>query len=469
MDKAELLREAWLRGQLQFLLLPHQKPLYDAFRQAPSDEFFVALCARRFGKTTILILLAMEDCLRTPGTLVRFATTTQKELRSTIRPIVKKLLATCPEALRPKSKDFGYEFRNGSELHLAGTDAGHEDDLRGNASHLNVVDEAGKCSNLKYVVKSVMLPMTLTTDGKTILASTPALTMAHDFFNLYEEARLRGSTKMFTIHDNKALTEYMFRKAAKDSGGVNTDVYKREYLCEWVADAERKITPEFDPLQHVNHHVWSDMYHLWAKYTCMDIGWKDLCAVLFAHYDFAQAKLFIEDEHVVKRQTENMTNRQLAEAIIAREQTLWHGQQPLRRIADNNDPALLNDISQQCGLAFSPTGKDSLDAMVNMVRLWLRDGRIVINPNCKQLIGCLTSGIWNKQRTEFDHGGIYGHFDALASLMYLVRNVDVHTNPVPRMHGVAQQERFNYHVPRTRPSEDDRHQFENLLNIRRDR
>jgi hypothetical protein len=65
------------------------------------------------------------------------------------------------------------------------------------------------------------------------------------------------------------------------------------------------------------------------------------------------------------------------------------------------------------------------------VRIWVNAGRVIVSPKCQQLIGSLTYGVWNENRNNFDRAPLYGHFDALAALMYLIRNVDVRTNPIP--------------------------------------
>ena len=87
-------------------------------------------------------------------------------------------------------------------------------------------------------------------------------------------------------------------------------------------------------------------------------------------------------------------------------------------------------------LTFAPTGKDQLEAMVNEVRLLVKQGRLKVDPRCDQLIGCLKYAVWTDNRKQFDRSTAYGHYDALAALIYLVRNIDQFTNPVPITHGV---------------------------------
>jgi hypothetical protein len=82
-------------------------------------------------------------------------------------------------------------------------------------------------------------------------------------------------------------------------------------------------------------------------------------------------------------------------------------------------------------LHFIPTDKGTLEEMVNTVRMLVRSEGLIVHPRCKQLIGCLNYGVWDDRRSLFKEHKIYGHFDALAALIYLIRNLDRSTNPIP--------------------------------------
>ena len=58
------------------------------------------------------------------------------------------------------------------------------------------------------------------------------------------------------------------------------------------------------------------------------------------------------------------------------------------------------------------------------------------------MIGSLKYGVWNDRRTEWERSTVYGHFDALAALMYLVRNIDQASNPIPKFHSVDEANTF---------------------------
>jgi hypothetical protein len=57
-----------------------------------------------------------------------------------------------------------------------------------------------------------------------------------------------------------------------------------------------------------------------------------------------------------------------------------------------------------------------------------------VSTRCKHLLGCLKYGVWDKNRKEFARSKAYGHYDHLAALIYLVRNLDRFTNPIPVDH-----------------------------------
>jgi len=239
------------------------------------------------------------------------------------------------------------------------------------------------------------------------------------------------------VWQNTSLNQDTICKYAEEAGGFNSTTWKREYLCQWVTDSEYALTPEFASSKGtvIEETPRPDLRELFHNYAALDIGTRDKTALLFGYYDFPRATLVIEDEWVPERPSE-ITTEILASAVREKERTLWAGQKSYRRVSDNNNLLLIQDLGTIHGLPFIPTSKDSLHAMVNEVRLWLAAGRLRVNPRCRQLIGCLEFGIWDKHRREFDRSSLYGHFDAFAALMYLIRNVDTHTNPIPANYGV---------------------------------
>lgn len=380
--------------------------------------------------------MAIEYALKKPNTQIRFAAPTAKALRKIIHPIFSMLCADAPEAYRPQWTGFDalYRFHNGSEIHVAGTDKGNAESLRGTSSHLNIIDEAGFCSELDYVLRSILMPQTITTGGTTIMASTPPKTPAHDFFEIAQECKQDGHYQEFTIYDNETLTPDIIDIYAKESGGYESTTFQREYLCKFVVDTSSAVIPEWDAkfIGHLEPTEFTGYYH---RYTALDIGVRDFTAGVLGYYDFRRAVFYVEHEFQINGP--EMTTPKLAELIKATEAESFQGIKPYRRIADNNNLILLQDLGTLHDMHFAPTSKDSLHAMVNELRILVGNGRIMINPRCTKTIGAIQYAVWDDHRKEFARSKTYGHFDHLAALIYLVRNLDQTTNPIPATHNVG--------------------------------
>jgi len=457
----QALRLAWERGLLSFILYPYQNRLYNDLWGAinnPECVKYVLNVSRRWGKSTVLCLIAIEFAIRNPNSQIRFAAPTAKALRKIIKPLFKMILQTCPSDLKPRyyTQDNIWIFPNGSEIHLAGTDNGHYESLRGTASNLNLIDEAGFCDDLDYVVRSVLLPQTLTTGGKTLLASTPPTTPAHDFTAIAQECEAQGLYNHYTIYDNESLSKEVIELYTKESGGVDSTTFKREYLAQFVVDKDSQIIPEWSD-DYITEHIPDEYTRYWHRYTAMDLGVRDFTAVLYGHYNFLSATLYVEDESTLNGP--DMTTNLLRDEIIAKE-TQYFPSKVYRRISDNNNLMLLQDLGTLHNMPFIPVVKTTLDAMVNELRMLVGQGRIRIHPRCTKLIGCLKYGIWNEKRDKFARSTVYKHFDHLAALIYLVRHVDKLSNPIPTTHAVSINTHF---IPQTQSNNKDHNTIRRLF------
>lgn len=430
-DEVARLKEiAWYKGELKWKLKPHQFSVYDSIKANKSLKFVIA-CARRFGKSFILCLYAIEQCLKNANYQVRFAAPTVKALKKIVIPIFKIILNDCPKTIKPEFiySEQIWRFANGSEIHLAGTDFGNAENLRGTASDLNIIDEAGSCDNLWYLYKDILLPQTLTTGGVTLLASTPAITPGHDYYQISQDAKEQGAYIKFTVWDNTSLTKEQIEEYAEESGGISSTTFRREYLCEDVVESEMAIVPEWDETKYAIKTEKPRYYEFFDKYTALDIGVRHYTALIFGYYDFTKATFIIEKECKVKGSS--VTTDEIARLVKENEIELWGNQRPYKRVSDNNNLILINDLLTKHDLPFIATTKDNLHAMVNNVRMWTKSGRINVEPSCKYTIGCLNQAVWNPNRTMMAESRTLGHFDALAALIYLIRNVDEHHNPIP--------------------------------------
>lgn len=438
LTRKQAIEALWRKGILHWKLHSGQKDMHDLIKDSPHPIIIIG-CSRQLGKSYCMTLIAIEHCLQSPNIIVKFIAPKAKDIRRIIAPIIRDITADCPEDLKPKfnSRENIYVFPNGSEIQLAGTDNGHAESIRGNKAHLCIIDEAGFCDELDYVVKSILLPTMTRTGGKLIMASTPSKSPDHPFMSFFDQAEAEGRLIKKTIYDNPHLSEEEINRIADALGGKNSVDFRREYLVERIISEDDAVVPEFSGSS--GKELQEKIIKEWVKppyydyYVSMDIGGKDLTAVLFAYYDFLQAKLVIVDEYVASGQVLTDEIARNIKEIEARNFSNKFGEvlPPLLRVADNNNIILLNDLSVKHGINFIPTLKDNADAALNNMRMLLRSEKIIIDPKCKVLISHLNGAIWNKARNSFARSADKGHYDMVHALVYLCRNVNFNRNPYP--------------------------------------
>lgn len=434
-SKEDALYLAWERGLLEYKLHEGQELIHDAVNSIPG-KLYVVNVSRQFGKSYWGVVKAIQTAIQKDKAVIKLATAFLTDLEEFIQPAFEKVLEDCPEELKPKYKTHGnkWVFPNGSQIKLIGLDR-KPNGLRGNTIDLIIIDEAGFVKNLDYLYKSVIIPATMhRPDARVVFTSTPPSTPDHPFAGFCERAEAEDCYSHFTIYDNPMVDEATIQELMKESGGEDSVTWRREYLAELIIDAERAIVPEWteDFVLEIEPDQYNKFYH---RYTAMDLGVRDFTAVLFGYYDFKGAFLYVQDE--VTMDGPKMTTPKLKEAIEEKEiEVFGKGSKPYRRISDNNNLMLIQDLGSLHSMHFIPTDKDTLEAMVNELRILVGAGRVKVHPRCKMLIGCLKNGIWTEKHDKFDRSHIYKHFDHLAALIYLVRNLDKNTNPVPHTFGL---------------------------------
>lgn len=419
--------ELWNRNDLSWKFHDGQVVIDNAYRLVTA-KLFVANCSRRLGKTYWVVTECIRVARSKDRSRVKIATAFLTDLEEFVKPAFDSVLEDCPAELRPKWSESKkkFIFSNGSEIQLIGLDR-KPNGGRGNYCDLYVFDEAAFISNVSYIYSSVVVPMTMYRPGaRVIMISTPPKSPDHDFKDFCDKAKLEKAYVELDIYKNPMVTPEMIEEYKKECLTI-TD-WEREYLCKFVNDQTLAIVPEFRNYNYTRG-AKDEHYDLYHKYVAMDLGVRDLNVTLFAYYDFLRAKLVIEREHKISGP--EMTTPRLHSELSKIETELWDSKTPYKRVADNNNPLLLLDLGSIHNMFFHSTSKDDLHAMVNQMRVWFNTKRIEIDPSCELLIMSLESALWNEKRSEFARSKTLGHYDAVAALMYLVRNIDETTNPIP--------------------------------------
>lgn len=435
-SRKEAVSRLWELGILHWKLDDNQLGIYKQIDLSKSKTHVLS-ASRRMGKSFMLTLMSVEKCMQKSNTVVKYVAPEGKMIKRDIRLIMREILKDCPREIKPKfnSQDNIYFFVNGSELQLAGSDNGNADGLRGGSSSLCVVDEAGFASDLDYLIKSILLPTTLTTKGKIVLASTPPREPGHEFTAIAQAAREKGTLIERTVYDNPRISaEDLESIIAEYPGGRDDIQFKREYECVFLVSEQDAVIPEFT--RELEEELVCEVPRpaFYDSYLGMDIGFRDLTVGILAYWDFREARLVIEDTFSLKGTA--MTTDRLATIIREKEDQTWIDPVTLTtnptylRVSDNN-LILINDLYKLHGISVIPTKKDNFEAALNNVRLWLQQKKIIIHPRNKELLAHLRNATWNKSRNDFTRSSTFGHFDFVAALIYLVRNINTKRNPYP--------------------------------------
>jgi len=438
----DLIQDAWIKGDLYYKLQDHQLDVY-GFLRTRQNLTCALLLSRRYGKTHISFIIDTEDCLKNPGTRVAYFYPTQKQGKEILFPIYDIVFDDAPTNQKAVWNDqmSCYTFPNGSKIFIFGCEnKGDVDRHRGPKYSAIRIDEAGVHNYLRYLYKSVLLPTLLTMKEKPLITfmGTPALFFDHEFRYVCDSTAYKGDLIIRTISDNSSLTEETKEKFIDESGGYKSTETQREYFCKWVTDSRLVIIPEWDD-KYIQVLEKEPEYKFYHRYVACDWGLGDKTAILYATWDFKRAKLIIEAEQTLTNVDAVTSN--IALLIKATSAKLWPGDKVYRYIGDSNNAQIIQDLNITYGLPFIGTTKSNMSdnpenigikqSMVNALRETVKRGQFIIEPQNKECIGNFRSGIWNKNYSSFERTEEYGHFDLLDTAIYLNRNVDRTTNPIP--------------------------------------
>ena len=392
------------------------------------ERFPFLECSRRWGKTTTVLCSVMEYLLRNPGWVARWCEPWKNQAREIVMPEIEKIQGHIPKEYRFKwsTIDSVYTAPNGSKLFLRGVNEDKGESARGPFANIIVADEYGSWKRAEYIRKDILMPQLLTTRGKFVFASTPPSDLGHSYYQHKVDAQKLGRFFQATIYDNESLTHEDIDEAKREAGGEASSTWRREYLCEPVADEEALVVPEFNQDTHVTEFERPDFFD---AYVSADFGFQDKTGVLFAHLDFANATIHIEDELLLQ----SVNSKTVRDRVVAKELSLW-GEHvtPALRVADATDQQLYDLLSLH-ELSFLKPRKDDKYAAINAMRLLFQNNKIKIHPRCLGLIHQLKVGMWNERRTDFERGEKIGHLDLIMALVYLNRMMNWSKNPTPKI------------------------------------
>lgn len=490
MDRKAAIAKLWELGDLTYKLKGIQREMRDAVYNSKGKNT-VFLCARRTGKSFTMCTIAVEFCIRNPNQTVKLIFPKKKDAKSVAREHMVPLLMDCPPHLKPeyKTQENEYRFPNGSIIQMAGTDGGSAESVRGSAANLILLDEAGfhDYNDFTYIVQNILMPTLLTTKGKMIMASTPSRQPDHPFMTQYV-ARCRAENTLieYDVYSNPLITQQDIEDIIEEyPGGIEDPAFKREFLLMAEADTDSMVIPEFNKQVKKDILVRSPMPAYYDCYVSGDPAVGDLTGILFAYYDYYRGKIVIVDELVMGGAGEKqLTTQDIADGVFRKERKLFKNPltgektEPFKRVMDNNNPILINDLNKEHGLRFIATKKDNKEDQINKVRMMIRRGDIEIDPRCVNLVYHLETARWKLRKSDGKRVGyerVAGssdkkfkahHADLVDALIYLVRNVNMKKNPYPD--GFDFYGSDQYHIPKSQERSSTSDLMSGIMNIKKD-
>ena len=439
-EREEAIKKLWKLGKLHWKLDSLQKELYNAYYSKPRGKFIWSV-SRQTGKSWTVCTIALEEAIRTPGIRMAYIAPELNDAKDITEQTFDQLCEDAPAEFRPKfnSMKNRWEWQNGSILKVTGTDNKNYNKIRGRKFDIIFLDEFCFMDEFKKVFFSCVKPTTTSVPNyKIIFISTPPETPDHESNMILDDAEEDGSLIKKTIYDSPRFSaEFIEENILKDYrslGGKNSIEFRREYLCERIADSSKLVIPEANKEKIIEITAVLPRPEFYNIYEAFDWGVKDSNGGLFAYINFETQQLIIEEELLYHDSTS--TTYDIAKKIIKAEQDTWTDERrsKIQRFADNN-LQIINDMSLNFNLYMIPTSKDNLAAQVQKVRHLLSNGQIIINPKCVNLIEQIQSAQWNSSRKSFVRRNGH-HYDLVAALIYLVRNCQLEVSPFP----------VNYHL-----------------------
>jgi len=436
LDHAQAYAQLWGTKRLGWMMHDGQRDVANWWR-SNGQMVSIVLCARGFGKSTLLLKEGIEQCMSARNQRVLYAAPSREQAKQIVVATAEAMLETCPQELAPHWSDskHAYVWPNKSQLIIEGADDENGKHLRGPWANLVLCDEQGFWRRPEYVTRSILIPLAHRAHGRIISASTPPESPLHEFVTMIRHADVRGALVVRTIDSNPLLTPQRRQELINEigNGDPSASAVRRELFCEIVTETERAVVPEFNKEEHVAEIERPKMYD---GYVAIDLGFRDLTHAVFAYYLFDEATVVVEGEVCVN----NKPVSEIAPILVAKETELWGEQEPYIRISDN-DPMEVEEFGRQHylqpnkvprELRFSPANNRDPEALLNRLRSLFFAGRIKISPKCVKLIAMLEGGLWNDRRTDFEKIPGLGHLDGVMALAYLIDRIDYARNPESR-------------------------------------
>lgn len=365
-------------------------------------RFRVAVCGRRFGKTT-LALREMARYARYPNRLIYYIAPSYRMAKQIMWKKLKRRLTDLNWIRKINESDLSVTLINGTEISLRSADA--YDSMRGVGLDFLVLDEAADMT--EEVWYEVLRPTLSDTGGHAMFLGTPkGMNWLKDIFDMQLIDPDNWQSWQFTSIDGGRIPQDEIEQAQRD---LDARTFRQEYLATFEQYAGLIYTFS----RERNCRAW-DRPLPFQLHIGMDFNYGKMCAAVF----HKQAnELHLIDEIVIQ----NSNTDEMVEEIRSRYQQAGEARDciiypdPAARqnktsAGGRTDLTILQNAGFTVKAPFSHTAvKDRINAVNS--KLLSANGSITlfVDPRCRNAIECLErqtyregTGIPDKD-SGFDH------------------------------------------------------------------
>ena len=240
------------------------------------------------------------------------------------------------------------------------------------------------------------------------------------------------------IFDNTILTNKQIYKIMERYGGIESKSFRREYLCELIADADLLVVPEFDKEEHVYEpeDLWEgekdhngNLPEYVRSHFFGDVGGVDHTGLIRAVFNPASGNILVLGEEDLKN-PDVTTIGQTITSMIDLNKRPHSGMEAIEWSGGIDcEPVTLNELRKRYALNLRKPSKTTKakEDRVRLLRTLIQEGRIKISSNCAKLVVQLEMGQWKESQSDnkdFERTAEFGHLDLLDALAYMCKLVN---------------------------------------------
>ena len=355
----------------------HLFPEQLAFINDPAKRK-AALCTRRAGKSFAVSRYLIQEALDNPETLCVYIARTREAAKRILWNMLKQADKQYRLGIKFNNATLIARFPNGSEIIFTGAnDSSDVDKLRGAAFSLAVLDEAAFFNiNVKELVRDVLSPALLDSDGTLAMISTPSEVCAGFFFDITQLEKYGYSTHEWSIKNNPYMTQAVAAIDRDVRAGILNPTepsYKREYEGLWVKD-DRSIVYKYSD---VNLYDELPENCFWEYIMGIDLGYHDPTAFIIAAFSDDHEELFIVEQFKKK----NMLTSDV-EALIREYQTHFNFSKIVIDTGGGASRMVLETFKERTALPIEPAKKSGDKVgLITMMNADLARGLIKVKEN----------------------------------------------------------------------------------------